>query len=136
MLEQPYERPCEVLFSDIDVNGQVHHLAYLRYAEAARVHALSEVGLEPQRLVSLGCVVAVLSLRVSYLAPLSFGETVRASARYRFGGGKSFSCTQRLHGEISGEVAGLELVLGLLDTATGRLAEEPRRTLEELAKHA
>jgi YbgC/YbaW family acyl-CoA thioester hydrolase len=135
VFDQPYERSCEVQFSDMDVNGQVHHLAYLRYAEAARVHALAERGVGPNRLAAAGRVVVVLSLQVSFARPLSFGEAVRATATYQFGTGKSFTCAQRIYGTDAGEAARIDVILGLLDTQTGRLLHDPLRSLHDLAGH-
>ena len=133
MFDQPYEHPCEVQFSDLDVNGQVHHLAYLRYAEAARVNALAAQDVGPVALASAGRVVAVLAMDVSFAKALSFGEAVRATATYQFGAGKSFRCAQRIYGANAGEAARVEVVLGLLDTQTGRLVGDPVGTLRNLA---
>jgi YbgC/YbaW family acyl-CoA thioester hydrolase len=133
LFDQPYEHSCEVQFSDVDVNGQVHHLAYLRYAEAARVNALAERGVGPIKLATAGRVVAVLAMDVSFARPLSFGEVVRATATYQFGSGKSFTCTQRIYGADVGEAARIDVVLGLLDTQAGRLVEDPLRSLQDLA---
>lgn len=133
MFDQPYEQSCEVQFSDVDVNGQVHHLAYLRYAEAARVNALAERGVGPMRLVSAGRVVVVLAMDVAFASPLSFGEAVRATAAYQFGSGKSFTCAQRVYGADAGEAARVDLVLGLLDSQSGRLVDDPLGSLQNLA---
>lgn len=133
MFDQPYEHPCEVQFSDLDVNGQVHHMAYLRYAEAARVNALAARGVDPVTLVAAGRVVVVLAMDVSFTNALSFGEPVRATASYRFGSGKSFTCAQRVYGTEAGDAASVDLVLGLLDTEAGRLLSDPREALRSLA---
>jgi acyl-CoA thioester hydrolase len=133
VFDQPYERPCEVQFSDVDVNGQVHHLAYLRYAEAARVNALAALGVGPVKLAGAGRVVAVLAMEVSFVRPLSFGEAVRATATYEFGSGKSFRCAQQIYGADAGEAARVDVVLGLLDTRSGRLVDDPLRSLQNLA---
>jgi YbgC/YbaW family acyl-CoA thioester hydrolase len=133
MFDQPYEHPCEVQFSDLDVNGQVHHLAYLRYAEAARVNALATRGVGPVKLAAAGRVVVVLAMDVSFAKALSFGEAVRATATYQFGVGKSFTCAQGICGADAGEAARVELVLGLLDTQTGRLIGDPLGSLGDLA---
>jgi len=133
MFDQPYDRSCEVQFSDLDVNGQVHHLAYLRYAEAARVNALAALGVGPTKLVTAGRVVVVLAMNVSFAKALFFGEVVRATATYKFGAGKSFTCAQRIYGPEAGEAARVDLVLGLLDTQSGRLLDNPLRSLQNLA---
>jgi acyl-CoA thioester hydrolase len=134
MFDQPYERACEVQFSDLDVNGHVHHLAYLRYAEAARVNALAALGVGPKRLANASRVVVVLAMNVSFASALSFGDAVRATATYQFGAGKSFTCAQRIYGADAGEAARVDLVLGLLDTQTGRLLDDPLRSLQKLAE--
>jgi len=136
LFDQRYEQSCEVQFSDLDINGQVHHLAYLRYAEAARVNALGALGVDPVRLVTAGRVVVVLSMDISFARPLSFGEAVRATARYQFGPGKSFRCAQRIYGSNVGEAARVDAVLGLMDTKGGRLVEDPLRALQNLAAGA
>jgi YbgC/YbaW family acyl-CoA thioester hydrolase len=132
MFEQPYEHPCEVQFSDLDVNGQVHHLAYLRYAEAARVNALAALGAGPVKLASEGLVVVVLAMDISFAKPLAFGDAVRATATYKFGAGKSFTCAQGIYGAGADEVARVDAVLGLLDAQGGRLAADPLGSLQEL----
>ncbi|WP_099038195.1 acyl-CoA thioesterase [Mycobacterium neglectum] len=132
MFDRPYERACEVQFSDLDINGQVHHLAYLRYAEAARVNAFADLGAGPAVLVAAGRVVVVLSMDISFVKPLCFGEAVRATATYQFGSGKSFRCNQRIYGADAGEAAHLDMVLGLMDTRAGRLVEDPLASLRDL----
>jgi YbgC/YbaW family acyl-CoA thioester hydrolase len=132
MFDQPYEGSCEVQFSDLDVNGHVHHLAYLRYAEAARVNALAVLGVGPIRLATACRVVVVLAMDVSFARPLSFGDAVRATATYKFGAGKSFTCAQRIYCADAGEAARIDVVLGLMDTQTGRLLDDPLRSLQSL----
>jgi len=136
MFGEPYEHACEVQFSDLDVNGQVHHLAYLRYAEAARVNALAALGVGPVKLATEGLVVVVLAMDISFAKPLAFGEAVRATAAYQFGAGKSFTCAQRICGADAGEAARVDVVLGLLDSQGGRLAADPLGALQELMTRA
>jgi acyl-CoA thioester hydrolase len=133
LFEQAYEHLCEVQFSDLDVNGQVHHLAYLRFAEAARVNALAALGVGPVTLVTAGRVIVVLAMEISFAGALNFGEAVRVTATYQFGSGKSFTCAQRIYGADADEAARVDLVLGLLDTQSGRLVGDPLRSLQNLA---
>jgi acyl-CoA thioesterase FadM len=91
------------------------------------------MGVGPMKLASAGRVVVVLAMDVAFAKPLSFGEAVRATATYKFGSGKSFTCAQWIYGADADEAARIDVVLGLLDTQTGRLVDDPLGSLHNLA---
>jgi YbgC/YbaW family acyl-CoA thioester hydrolase len=131
-LDAEFEWATEVLFSDVDMNGHVHHLAYLRYAEGARVQHLTQSGISPGRLLDAGLAIVILSLAIDFSRELDFDDTVVCTSRYLFGEGTSFEWRGDVLEADKGQAAGVTAVLGVLRTNDRRLVSVARDVLESL----
>jgi acyl-CoA thioester hydrolase len=83
----------KVRFGELDAYGHVNHAVYLAYLEAARVEALTTVGLDLDRLQDDGFHIIVVDLRIRFRRPARLGDVLtvettiselgRASSRWQ-----------------------------------------------------
>jgi len=100
--------PVEVRYGDLDPQGHVNNARHLTYFEQGRIQYLIHLGLftTGQSFMDVGLIVA--EARVTYLAPVHFGQTVRVGTRTARIGNKSLSVE---HSLFDG-AAGTELATG------------------------
>ena len=88
MSEFRFYHPVEVRYADLDPQGHVNNAKYLTYMEQARAHYLLRLGLwDGRSFLDLGIILA--EARVSFLAPIIFGQDLRVGARVTRLGNKS-----------------------------------------------
>jgi acyl-CoA thioester hydrolase len=73
--------PVRVYYEDTDSGGVVYHASYLRYMERARTEWLRALGVEQDVLRrDHGVIFAVYSLRLDFLRPAVFNDSLHVSA--------------------------------------------------------
>lgn len=69
--------PVRVLYVDTDKGGVVHHAAYLRFLEAARVELMRHAGVDYRRFEEeTGMAIPVAEARVRYRRPARFDDAL------------------------------------------------------------
>jgi acyl-CoA thioester hydrolase len=68
---------------EVDAYGHVNHANYVHYLEAARVDALTELGLPLEEMRRLGYLIVVTELSVRFLAPAHPGDTLEILTHIR-----------------------------------------------------
>jgi acyl-CoA thioester hydrolase len=63
---------------DIDYNGHVSNIVFIRWAEILRVALLEAVGLPLQSLKDQGCFPVLVETQMVYKQPLYYGDVVQA----------------------------------------------------------
>ena len=99
-----FYHPIEVRYGDLDPQQHVNNARYLTYIEQARIAYVQEVGLwDGKSFQEIGIILA--EARVTYLAPIVWGQTIQVGMRINRLGNKSFdvnysiedSNTNKLH---------------------------------------
>jgi len=67
----------KIRYAETDQMGIVHHANYLLYLEQARIEWLEKKGVDYSQLEKDGIMLPVYNIEISYLKPLTFGDTVR-----------------------------------------------------------
>ena len=129
MSEFKFFHPIEVRYGDLDPQGHLNNAKYLTFFEQARVHYLIHLGLfsTDQSFMKIGVIVA--DAHIVFLAPIRFGDTIKAGTRTAKLGNKSMTVEQNIVNTVSGkEMAKGEVVMVTFDyqndSGTGRLAGE------------
>ena len=82
--------PIKVRYSDLDAQWHVNHTRFLTFIEQARLEYLQHLGLfDGKSFLDLRVVIA--DVHVSYIAPITLGQKVRASTRTVNIGNKSIT---------------------------------------------
>lgn len=106
-----FEHPIEVRFVDTDAFGHVNNAVYLSYFEAARAGYYAMVSGAPfgtgARAAERTFVIA--EARISYRAPVYFGETLHVGCRFGWASRTSFGLEYLVRADAS-EVAPARLV--------------------------
>lgn len=71
-----HERSFRVRFYECDLYGHVNHANYLRYMQETALDASNAVGYDFERYDELGSFWLVLQTGITYLRPLTFGDTL------------------------------------------------------------
>ena len=71
---RPYEHKAR--YSEVDMNGTVHHSYYVNWMENARMHLMEELGLGLKQMEEMQVLSTVLSMSIEYHSPVKFNETV------------------------------------------------------------
>ena len=95
--------PIEIRYGDLDPQGHVNNAKHLTYFEQARVQYLIELGLfsTDQSFMEIGVIVA--DAQITYLAPIRYGQKIRAGARAVKLGNKSITMAQNIVDATTGE---------------------------------
>ena len=95
--------PIEVRYGDLDPQGHVNNAKHLTYFEQARVQYLIELGLfsTDQSFMEIGVILA--DAQITYLAPIRYGQKIRAGARAVKLGNKSITMAQNIVDATTGE---------------------------------
>lgn len=106
MSEFRFHHPVEVRYSDLDPQGHVNNARFLTFFEQARVSYLIHLGLfsNDQSFLDVGIIIA--DAKITFLAPVYFGQDVRVGVRVSRIGNKSMSMEyQMIDGEEEKELA-------------------------------
>ncbi len=83
-----YYHPIEVRYGDLDPQGHLNNAKYLTFMEQARINYLKHLGLwEGGSFMNIGIILA--EIKVSFLAPVLFGQPVQVGLRVSRMGNKS-----------------------------------------------
>jgi acyl-CoA thioester hydrolase len=84
-----FYHPIEVRYGDLDPQQHVNNARYLTYIEQARIAYVQEVGLwDGKSFEKIGIILA--EARVTFLAPIIWGQTIQVGMRINRLGNKSF----------------------------------------------
>jgi acyl-CoA thioesterase FadM len=80
MPDYRFFHPIEIRYGDLDPQGHVNNAKYLTYMEQARVQYMQQLGLwDGGSFMEIGIILA--EARLTFRAPVRFGQAVRAGAR-------------------------------------------------------
>ena len=83
-MSEPWQLSAEVdvtvPFHDVDMMAVAWHGHYLRYIELARCTLLDRIDYNYPQMEASGYLWPVIDVRMKYIAPLRFGQTVRVRA--------------------------------------------------------
>ncbi|WP_420359726.1 acyl-CoA thioesterase [Aeromonas veronii] len=83
-MSEPWQLSAEVdvtvPFHDVDMMAVAWHGHYLRYIELARCSLLDRIDYNYPQMEASGYLWPVIDVRMKYIAPLRFGQTVRVRA--------------------------------------------------------
>lgn len=83
-MSEPWQLSAEVdvtvPFHDVDMMAVAWHGHYLRYIELARCALLDRIDYNYPQMEASGYLWPVIDVRMKYIAPLRFGQTVRVHA--------------------------------------------------------
>lgn len=83
-----FYHPIEVRYGDLDPQGHLNNARYLTFMEQARIQYIRKLGLwNGGSFLSIGIILA--DARVTFLAPVLFGQPVRVGVRVSRLGNKS-----------------------------------------------
>lgn len=129
-----FYHPIEVRYGDLDPQGHVNNAKYLTYMEQARISYLRSLELwKGGSFLDIGIILA--EVRVTFKAPILFGQKVLAGVRVSRLGNKSMEMEYRLEEAGSGKEFALgSSVLVAYDYRQARtlpIPEEWRKTIRE-----
>ncbi|MCC7130304.1 MAG: acyl-CoA thioesterase [Anaerolineae bacterium] len=102
MPEFRFFHPIEVRYSDLDPQGHVNNARYLSYFEQARVEYFRQLNLwNSGSFMDFGIILA--EARLTFLAPVTYGMSLRAGTRVSRLGGKSLAMDYCLENSLSAE---------------------------------
>ena len=96
MNEFRFHHRIEVRYADLDPQGHVNNARFLTFFEQARVSYLIQLGLfsKDQSFLDVGIIIA--DARVTFLAPVYFGQDVQVGVRVSRIGNKSMAMDYRV----------------------------------------
>jgi len=98
-----YIHPIEVRYGDLDPQGHLNNAKYLTYIEQARINYIRHLGLwDGGSFLDIGIILA--DARITYRAPIMFGQDVHVAVRVAHLGNKSLTMEYQLENGESGEV--------------------------------
>lgn len=98
-----FYHPIEVRYGDLDPQGHLNNAKYLTFFEQTRVQYFKHLGLwQPPSFDTFGIILA--DTRVTYRAPVLFGQPVRVGARITRLGNKSMDMEYVLEDAQTGQV--------------------------------
>jgi acyl-CoA thioester hydrolase len=101
MTDFRFYHPIEVRYGDLDPQGHVNNARYLTYMEQARIAYVHALGLwRGGSFLDVGIILA--DVRVSFQAPILFGQQVRVGVRVVQIGNKSLTMEYRLEDGANG----------------------------------
>lgn len=70
-----------VQYYETDKMAVTHHSNYIRWMEEARIHFLSEIGWDFEKLESMGIVSPIVSVSCNYKKPTTFADLVQIEVK-------------------------------------------------------
>ncbi len=114
-----------LLWGDQDAFGHVNNLAYLRWAESARVDYLLRIGQFPD-LPPSGIAPILASVKCDYRRVLNFPDTVHVGTRIARIGNSSLRMEHRIVSQNLGEIAAeVDSILVMLDYSRNKPVTVP-----------
>jgi acyl-CoA thioester hydrolase len=102
MVEYRFFHPIEVRYGDLDPQGHVNNAKYLTFFEQTRAQYLCHLGLwDGKSFMEIGIILA--EARVSFHAPVLFGQPLRVAARVSKIGTKSLTMEYCLEDTSTGQ---------------------------------
>jgi acyl-CoA thioester hydrolase len=130
--------PVEVRYGDLDPQGHVNNARHLTFFEQARIQYLIHLGLftTGQSFMDVGLILA--EARVTYRAPIYFGQDVRVGTRTARIGNKSLTVEHSLFdGTTGAELATASTILVAYDYPAEKsipLPDDWREKIEEFER--
>ena len=118
---------------EVDANGHLNYLVYLQFGDHARTAHLRAAGCPLAKLRGNGLALVMLEVQVHFHVELVEDDEVEVTSRFEFGPGKTFTTAHDLRRPGSPVAAEIVAKLGLLDTASRRLADDPAGRLAAVA---
>jgi acyl-CoA thioester hydrolase len=135
LIDFPVVTTIPVLWGDHDNFGHVNNLAYLRWAETARVDYLIRIGFWPP-LPPVGIGPILASISCDYKHVMTFPDTAYAAARVTRIGNRSFQLQHRVVSKSLGVIAAeIDSTIVVLDYSRNKavpIPEHCRKAIEEL----
>lgn len=95
MTQFKFFHPIEVRYGDLDPQGHVNNAKTVTYLEQARIQYIKHLNLwKGGSFLDIGIILA--EIRVTYVAPIHFGQSVRVGVRVVRLGNKSFEMAYRV----------------------------------------
>ncbi len=129
-----FYHPIEVRYGDLDPQGHLNNAKYLTYMEQARIAYIRHLGLwSGGDFMTIGVILA--EARVTFKAPIHWGQPVRVGVRFSRLGNKSFD----VHYTIEDAETGIEYATGFTvqvayDYQTGKTIPIPDHWREKITK--
>jgi acyl-CoA thioester hydrolase len=96
-----FYHPIEVRYGDLDPQGHVNNARFLTYMEQARVAYYKQLGMWPGgSFTDFGAILA--EVRVTFLAPIHWGDPLRVGMRITRLGNKSMTAEYRIENAQDG----------------------------------
>ena len=130
-----FYHPIEVRYGDLDPQGHVNNSKHLTYFEQARVAYLIELGLftKDQSFMKIGVIVA--DVRLTYLAPIYFGQNIKVGVHTAKLGNKSMAWEQNIVDTDTGrELAKGEVIIVTYDYKEEKTISIPQEWREKIAQ--
>lgn len=126
--------PIEVRYGDLDPQGHLNNARYLTYFEQARVEYVRRLGLwDGKSFMNIGFILA--EARITFLAPVLFGQAVHVGVRTTRLGNKSFTLDYVIEDSLNErQLATGETVLVVYDYSRAEsvpLSDAWRQTIAE-----
>lgn len=103
MTEFKFIHPVEVRYGDLDPQGHVNNARFLTYLEQARIMYIQKLGLwKGGSFLDIGIILA--EVRLTFRAPILFGQPVHVGVRVSRLGNKSLDMTYQIAGAHTGQI--------------------------------
>ncbi|MBR5925204.1 MAG: acyl-CoA thioesterase [Bacteroidales bacterium] len=132
-----YETTFPVRYYEADPMGIVHHSNYLRYFECARDEMIASWGYGIEKCQEDGIVFPVVSTQLRFHASAKIGDTLRVVAEIESLPLAKLTVKQAVYNQDGVLCADGTVVLGFLNTKTGRIMgcpEQFRKLMEKYDK--
>ena len=132
-----YETTFPVRYYEADPMGIVHHSNYLRYFECARDEMIASWGYGIEKCQADGIVFPVVSAQLRFHASAKVGDTLRVVAEIESLPLAKLTVKQAVYNQDGVLCADGTVVLGFLNTKTGRIMGCPesfRKLMEKYDK--
>lgn len=130
-----FETSFPVRYYEADPMGIVHHSNYLRYFECARDEMISSWGYGIEKCQEDGIVFPVVSVQIRYRASARIGDTLRVTARIDELPLAKLTVKQAVYNQDGVLCADGTVVLGFLNSRTGRLMGCPETFRQLMEKY-
>lgn len=128
-----FYHPVEVRYGDLDPQGHVNNAKHLTYFEQARIAFMIELGLftKDQSFMEIGVILA--DVHITYLAPVYFGEQIKAGVHIAKLGTKSMTWNQNIVDIKTGkELAKGEVIMVTYDYKEEKTINIPHEWREKI----
>jgi acyl-CoA thioester hydrolase len=129
-----FYHPIEVRYGDLDPQAHVNNAKFLTYVEQTRVEYLRNLGLwDGRSFMDIGIILA--EARITFLAPVYYGQSVRVGARVSRIGNKSMVMDYLLEDTVSGtklaEAGAVMVAYDYHNSITISVPEDWRQVIQE-----